>query len=116
MNDHHVQQVPCAPRRTGVARDGARCAVLACVVGALSACASSLWDADVAFGQTVRQARQTQFMNPQAPSALPQVEGTDSGVAKAAVDRYQKSFETLPPAVNVLNIGVGTGASSTGTR
>lgn len=91
----------------------------ACVLGsvtALSACASSIWTTDAQFGQSVRQAQQAQTIDPDAALSKPAETGTDGAIAKAAIDRYQKSFETLPPPVNVLNIGVGTGMSTSGTR
>lgn len=58
---------------------------------------------------SVRQARTLQALHPQGmgPSASP-VAG-DGVVAQHAVERMHKSFETPPPPVNVLNIGVGTG-------
>lgn len=81
----------------------------------LGGCASSLWTHDAQFGQSVRQAAQSQLLDPSAPVSTPMRLGTDGVIAKSAVDRYQKSFEVLPPPVNVLNIGVGTGASGAGT-
>jgi len=83
---------------------------------ALSACASSLWSPQASFGQAVRQAQQAQALDPSAPKAVMAASGTDGVIAKAAVDRYQKSFEVLPPPVNVLNIGVGTGVGAMGAR
>jgi len=83
---------------------------------ALSACASSLWSPQASFGQAVRQAQQAQALDPSAPKAVVTTLGTDGVIAKAAVDRYHKSFEVLPPPVNVLNIGVGTGVGAMGAR
>ena len=82
----------------------------------LGGCASSLWTPDAQFGETVRQARQSQWLDPAAPVSTPMSLGTDGVIAKSAVDRYQKSFEVLPLPVNVLNIGVGTGVGSAGAR
>lgn len=89
--------------------------VLYSVVG-LSACASSIWAPDASLGQSVRQAQRLQTIDPDAAFRVPTETGTDGAIAKAAIDRYQKSFETLPPPVNVLNIGVGTGVGTSGMR
>lgn len=89
-----------------------RAAAVLCSAVALSACASSLWTPDAQLGQAVRQAQQVQTIDPYAALREPEESGTDGAVAKAAIDRYQKSYETLPPPVNVLNIGVGTGVSA----
>jgi hypothetical protein len=93
-----------------------RTALCICPVLALSACASSIWAPDAGLGQTVRQAQRLQTIDPQAALRAPVEQGADGAIAKAAIDRYQKSFETLPPPVNVLNIGVGTGVNASGTR
>jgi hypothetical protein len=82
----------------------------------LGACASSLWTPDATFGEAVRNAQQTQVLDPSAPASAPLALGTDGVIAKSAVDRYQKSFEVLPLPVNVLNIGVGTGVGNMGAR
>ncbi len=97
-------------------RTVARPAMVLCAVMALSACASSIWTPDARFGQAVRQAQQLQTIDPDAALREPAQSGSDGAIAKAAIDRYQKSFETLPPPVNVLNIGVGTGAGASGAR
>ena len=91
---------------------GWRAAAVLCSALALSACASSLWTPDAQLGQAVRQAQQVQTIDPYAALREPEESGTDGAVAKAAIDHYQKSYETLPPPVNVLNIGVGTGMSA----
>jgi hypothetical protein len=95
-------------------RRGWRAAAVLCSALALSACASSIWTPDALLGQAVRQAQQVQTIDPYAALREPEESGTDGAVAKAAIDRYQKSYETLPPPVNVLNIGVGTGVGTTG--
>ena len=90
--------------------------LVGCSVLALSACASSIWTPDAQWGQAVRQAQKVQTIDPDAALRQPAESGTDGAIAKAAIDRYQKSFETLPPPVNVLNIGVGTGLGTSGVR
>lgn len=90
--------------------------LLGCAVLGLSACASSIWTPDAQWGQAVRQAQKVQTIDSDAALRQPAESGTDGAIAKAAIDRYQKSFETLPPPVNVLNIGVGTGLGTSGVR
>lgn len=89
-------------------------AALLCAALALSGCASSIWTPQASFGQAVRQAQQTQVMDPAAPKPSVAEVGTDGVIAKSAVDRYQRSFEILPLPVNVFNIGVGTGTGASG--
>jgi len=97
-------------------RTVARPVCVLCAALALSACASSIWTSEAQFGQAVRQAQKVQTIDPDAALSKPAEPGTDGSIAKAAIDRYQKSFETLPPPVNVLNIGVGTGLGTSGVR
>ena len=72
--------------------------------------------ADESWAMSVRQARTLQALHPQGRGAdLPPVPG-DGVVAQHAVERMHKSFETPPPPVNVLNIGVGTGTRGMAAR
>jgi hypothetical protein len=67
------------------------------------------------FGQAVRNARVAQTLNPSATGRA-HPPPTSGAIAKASMDRYQKSFETPPPPVNVLNIGVGTSSGNSPSR
>lgn len=78
---------------------------------ALSACSNYPSPIDDNFGASVRQMVQTQTANPSAPRSAQSAATTDGQAAKAAVDRYQKSFEVPPLPTNVFNIGVGSGAA-----
>ena len=86
---------------------------IACAL--LSACAGYPV-ADEPWATSVRQVRTLQALHPQGlgPDVGP-VPG-DGVVAHHAVQRMHQSFETLPPPVNVLNIGVGTGARGAPAR
>lgn len=82
-----------------------------CAVMLVSACSHYPSPIDERFGQSQRQAVELQTVNPDAPLATNSLAPSDGASAKAALDRYQKSFEVLPPASNVFNIGVGSGVT-----
>ncbi|MFZ9677876.1 MAG: hypothetical protein ACO3BH_05930 [Quisquiliibacterium sp.] len=78
----------------------------------LSGCASPTTPRlDAAFGESVRQARAMQTINPAGSSNTDPVAGIDGESGRAALDRYQESFRTPPKTFEVMNIG---GSSSTG--
>lgn len=84
------------------------CAALALLAG----CATSTTpDYDARFGDAVRQARSAMTLNPGPPSTDP-VAGIDGQAAREAMLRYQDSFKTPPPVVNVINIGGPTGGAA----
>ena len=64
---------------------------------------------DPYFGSAVNRAKAAQVVDPDAPSrARPQLQ-LDGHAAKAAVDRYEKSFEAPPPPPAVmLNLSAGS--------
>lgn len=95
-----------------------RALLLTLLVAAASGCSTSPTLVDENFGQAVLRARAQQVVDPDAPSRRREPLGIDGQAAKAAVDRYEKSFENPPAPINVLNIGIGTGTSggSTTTR
>lgn len=80
----------------------------------LAGCTTAPTLVDQQFGQAVIRARAQQVIDPDAPTRVRPVSGVDGQASRAAIDRYEKTFEVPPPPVNVLNIGVGS--SSTGTR
>jgi uncharacterized lipoprotein len=59
---------------------------------------------DAHFGDAVRAAALAQTLNP-AAGTQPAITGLDGPSAAEAVTRYQDSFKTPPPVVNVINIG-----------
>ena len=74
----------------------------------LTACASESPVLDAHWGHSLSQAqaRQSAYPGPRQATAK-QIE-TDAVTSSLGIVRYQKSFETPPPPVNVLNLGVGT--------
>lgn len=89
---------------------------LGCAALFMSGCAPARYASDDSFGDAVRTAQAQQTVNPDAPRNAAAPIGLNGAAAKATVDRYQKSFETPPPPVNVFTIGVGGSTSSGGTR
>ena len=85
--------------------------VLIAAAALCSGCANYLYAEPPGFGQSVVGARASQVIDPNAPSKARAAPVADGQAAKAAIDRYQKSFETPPAPVNVLNIGIGSGNS-----
>jgi len=83
--------------------------VLIAAAALCGGCANYLYAEPPGFGQSVTGARAAQVIDPDAPSKPRAAPVGDGQAAKAAVDRYQKSFETPPAPVNVLNIGIGSG-------
>ena len=77
----------------------------------LSGCATSASSTDAAFGESVRQARAVQTVDPDARSKAgdPSV-GVDARVSRSAVDLYQESFKTPQRTFDVLGIGGLRGA------
>lgn len=78
----------------------------------LAGCAASPTpNYDLRFGEAVRQARLRMTLDPNAGSNPDPVTGLDGIAAHEALVRYQDSFKSPPPVVNVINIG---GAVSAG--
>jgi hypothetical protein len=67
---------------------------------------------DDQFGQAVRLSILMQVANQNAPEKLQLSSTTDAQAVKSAIDRYQKSFDSLPPTTSVLNFGISSNASS----
>jgi len=83
-----------------------------CLTALLAAgCAENRYREEEGFGDAVRAAMARQIINPDASRNPARPDGMDGNSAKATVDRYQKSFESPPPPVNVFTIGVGGGTS-----
>jgi hypothetical protein len=76
----------------------------------LGGCASSFTpNYDTRFGDAVREARQRMTLNPNAGSNPDAVMGMDGRTSREAIVRYQDSFKSPPPVVNVINIGGALG-------
>lgn len=78
----------------------------------LAGCAAPPTAVDAQFGRALTGARAAQVIDPDAPVRARAAPRSDGQAAKSAIDRYQKSFDSPPPPVNVLNIGVGSGSGS----
>lgn len=82
---------------------------LAALAAILGGCATSPTpNYDARFGDAVRQARQQMTLNPNAGANPNPVVGMDGRAARESVIRYQDSFKSPPPVVNVINIGGST--------
>ena len=76
----------------------------------LGGCASSFTpNYDLRFGDAVREARQRMTLNPNAGSNPETAMGMDGRASREAIVRYQDSFKSPPPVVNVINIGGAIG-------
>jgi hypothetical protein len=72
----------------------------------LCACAPTTPQLDKQFGDSVRQTRALQIMNPQAGGDAP-VNGVDGAVARESIGRYRSSFREPLPAPAPLTTGTG---------
>ena len=59
---------------------------------------------DARFGDAVREAKLAMVLRP-GPVSTDPVLGIDGSAARESILRYQNSFKTPPPVVNVINIG-----------
>ena len=88
-----------------------RAALCAGLCAALAGCLSSTPHWDATFGDSVRQIKELQTLNPQGSANTDPVAGIDGPAAAAAQKSYAKSFTAPPPPINSLTIGVGTSSS-----
>lgn len=79
----------------------------ALLAGLLAACAPTTPQLDQRFGATVRGAFARQIIDPAAGANADPVAGIDGRSARAAFERYQKSFADPAAPVNLFTIGVG---------
>jgi hypothetical protein len=85
------------------------CIALSAVL--LAACSTTTTpDYDQRFGDSVRQARMRQTLNPTASANPDPVLGLDGKAAQEGIHLYHDSFKVPPPVVNVINIGGGVSA------
>ena len=72
----------------------------------LAGCNSMTPNYDQRFGEALRNAKRQMTINPNAAFDNPgPAHGLDGMAAHETMQRYQQSFQTPPPAVNVINIG-----------
>jgi len=80
----------------------------ALAIALLGGCAASTTPRyDEAFGESVRQARALQTLNPSAGANPDPVTGIDGQAGRASIDRYHESFRAPPRTFEVLDIGGG---------
>lgn len=79
--------------------------LMACAVMLLSACSNYPSTVDENFGASLRQTVIVQTANPDAPLHTDTLAPSDGQSAKSAVDRYQKSFDVLPPPPMCSTLG-----------
>jgi hypothetical protein len=84
-------------------------ALVLAAAGVSAGCASSTPQYDARFGDAVRQARLAQTLNPAAGHAMTAAPTMEGRTAREVSERYQESFKTPPPVVNVINIGGAVG-------
>ena len=72
----------------------------------LYSCAPTTPQLDKQFGDSVRQTRSQQIMNPQAGGDAP-VNGVDGAVARESIGRYRSSYREPLPAPAPLTSGTG---------
>ena len=82
----------------------ASCLALTVTLGGCAGNYSATPQYDARFGNAVREARLRMTLNPNAASTDPVV-GMDGPAAREVQGRYQETFKTPPPVVNVINIG-----------
>jgi hypothetical protein len=81
----------------------------------LAGCAASTTpNYDLRFGEAVRNAKHQMTIDPDAGRNPDQVLGMDGRAAHESLLRYQESFKTPPPPVNVINIGGAVGGGRGG--
>lgn len=72
----------------------------------LAACSTtSTPNYDRRMGNAVRDAKLAMTINPDAGKTAAPEGGLDGKAARETVGRYENSFKSPPPAVNVINIG-----------
>jgi hypothetical protein len=85
---------------------------IAALAGLLTGCASTTTpNYDKRFGEAVRDAKRQMTINPDAGKNTDLATGLDGRAARESMLRYQDTYKTPPPAINVINIGGGIGNS-----
>ncbi|MDC8759250.1 pilus assembly protein [Janthinobacterium fluminis] len=74
---------------------------------AATGCVATTPELDRHFGESVKLLQAQQTLRPDAVRNADPVAGVDGKAAKAAYERYQKSFATPEPQADAFTIGVG---------
>ncbi len=88
-----------------------RAALCAGFCAALAGCMTSTPHWDAAFGDSVRQLREMQTLNPQGSANTDPVAGIDGAAAASAQKSYAKSFTAPPAPTNSFTIGIGSSSN-----
>lgn len=67
---------------------------------------------DTKFGDAVREARMRMTIDPDAGKKQEQLAGMDGKAAQETIVRYQDSYKSPPPVINVINIGGAMGGGN----
>lgn len=97
-----------APIRRHLKR-GACLATAALAASLLQGCVHTTPDWDLRFGDATRIALAQQISQPEAARNADPVAGMDGRAARAAFERYQKSFSSPAPQTTAFTIGVSAG-------
>lgn len=82
----------------------------------LAGCGSPTPMLDERFGSAVLANKRAQYLHPDAGASAARPAGLDGTAARAAVQRYDKGFESPAPTIDVINIGGGITGGGQGTR
>jgi hypothetical protein len=101
-----------SPRANQQGRRVVACALLVCGAAAVAGCATSgSPDWDARFGESNRALTAQQVLDPSAPTRNAQNSVRNDGrTTREAIDRQAETYRS-PPPTNVINIGVGGGAT-----
>lgn len=81
----------------------------------LAGCNTMTPNYDARFGEALRDAKRQMTINPNAAlENKSEPPGLDGVAARETMQRYQQSFKSPPPAVNVINIGGAIGGGNGG--
>ena len=83
------------------------CTLFVVATLALAGCATPPSPVDEQFGLALQEAVTQQTVHPQALDPQDAPLGMDGQAVRSGIDRYQKSFETLPATANVFTSGAG---------
>jgi uncharacterized protein YceK len=71
----------------------------------VAGCGSVTPHYDARFGNSVRDAKALMTLDPDAGRKADAALGMDGRAARSTMSRYEQSYQSPPPVVNVINIG-----------
>jgi len=81
------------------------CLIALVAGGGLASCATST-TVDRHFGMAVKNAQSAQTITPEPPNRV--TTGTDAGIVRSSILRYEKTYITPPTPLSSLDQGLGT--------